>query len=263
MSENLYDYGVFLLGAIWISLSGVLAPGPVTAATIAAATTRRHAGAWIAVGHAVVEIPLMCLILTGIGTLFRVAGVKIGIGLVGGAFLLWMGVQTFRAPEDPAAKPGADDADPSPDPDDDATDAGGKAGADDGPNATDRADAAGRSDRPAKPNAARRADASGRHPLWTGVILTGGSPYFLIWWATIGLALATQAAEFGALAFAVFALVHWLCDLFWLEALSVATYQGSRLLGPRRQRVILRVCAVGLVLFGLKFVYDAVVLAAA
>lgn len=231
MSESLHEYGVFLLGAVWISLSGVLAPGPVTAATIAAATDRRHAGAWIAVGHAAVELPLMGLILLGIGAFFRVEAVKIAIGLLGGAFLLWMGVQTLRHRGDSTADPTDDDPNPSSDP-------GG-------------------------PDHAVRADTpSPRHPLWTGVLLTGGNPYFLIWWATIGLALATQAAEFGAIAFAVFALVHWLCDLFWLEALSVATYQGSRLLGPRRQRIVLRVCAVGLLLFGLKFLYDAAVLVA-
>ena len=33
----------------------------------------------------------------------------------------------------------------------------------------------------------------------------------------------------------LFAIVHWLCDLGWLEVLSVAGYQGSQVLGRRAQ----------------------------
>ena len=55
----------FLLTATAISLSGVLAPGPMTAATLAAGTRSRHAGAIIALGHGVVEFPLMLVIIAG------------------------------------------------------------------------------------------------------------------------------------------------------------------------------------------------------
>jgi len=51
--------GVFLLEAALISLSGVLAPGPMTAVTVGEGTRSPHAGAWIAVGHGIIEIPLM------------------------------------------------------------------------------------------------------------------------------------------------------------------------------------------------------------
>ena len=73
----------------------------------------------------------------------------------------------------------------------------------------------------------------------------------------VGLALSSKALTFGRLAFALFALVHWLCDLVWLEALSWASFKGSRLLGPRSQRVVLAVCAVALIVIGLLFLYDA------
>ena len=62
---------LFLFQAMIISLSGVMAPGPITAATIAAGTKSRHSGALIAVGHGIVEFPLMFLILAGIGIIFE------------------------------------------------------------------------------------------------------------------------------------------------------------------------------------------------
>ena len=66
-----------------------------------------------------------------------------------------------------------------------------------------------------------------RHPLWIGVVLSGANPYFLLWWATVGLTLTGRAMEFGVMVLILFALVHWLCDLGWLEVLSFAGFKGS------------------------------------
>ena len=196
----------FLAMAVVVSLSGVMAPGPVTAVTLVAGTRSRHAGALIALGHGIVEFPLMLLIMAGMSTLFESDAVRIGVGLAGGFVLLLMGTQMLRAlgkAEDPGEK------------------------------------------------------YAGKNPIWIGIVLSGGNPYFLIWWATVGLALTSQAWELGALAFALFAVIHWLCDLVWLEALSLAGFKGSKLLGERTQRIVLLVCGLALLVFGMKFVYGA------
>ncbi|MHC4855916.1 MAG: LysE family transporter, partial [Planctomycetota bacterium] len=86
----------FLLKAIIISLSGVMAPGAVTAATIAQGTRNRWAGLLISVGHGIVEMPLICLLMLGLGLVFELDPVKIAIGLLGGGFLLWMGTDILR-----------------------------------------------------------------------------------------------------------------------------------------------------------------------
>ncbi len=52
---------------------------------------------------------------------------------------------------------------------------------------------------------------------------------------------------------------HWLCDLVWLEVLSVAGFKGSEVFGRRAQTVVSAVCGVVLVGFGAKFLYDAAV----
>jgi threonine/homoserine/homoserine lactone efflux protein len=86
----------FILTVVMISLSGVLMPGPVTAVTLTGGSRSPHAGAWVALGHGVVELPLMALIYFGVGALFKIAAVKTGIGLAGGAVLLWMGAGMLR-----------------------------------------------------------------------------------------------------------------------------------------------------------------------
>ena len=53
---------LFLASVFLISLSGVLMPGPLFAVTIQKATKRKAAGALIAVGHGIVEFPLMLAI---------------------------------------------------------------------------------------------------------------------------------------------------------------------------------------------------------
>ena len=85
-----------------VSLSGVMAPGPVTAATLATGTRHRHSGLLIAIGHGIVEFPLMMVIVAGMGAIFQFTTVGIVIGLVGGAFLLHMGGQMLRDLHKPA-----------------------------------------------------------------------------------------------------------------------------------------------------------------
>jgi threonine/homoserine/homoserine lactone efflux protein len=196
----------FLITAFGISLTGVLVPGPMTAATLAAGTRRRHAGALVALGHGTVELPLMILIIVGVGRVFEQDWVKVGIGLAGGAFLLAMGGQLLWT---------------------------------------------SRRNQPASEIS------HGRHPFWDGLILSLANPCFLLWWATVGLALASRAVAFGIHGFALFALIHWFCDLVWLEILSLATFQGSQLLAGRGPRIIPAVCGAAMLLFGAKFILDA------
>ncbi len=181
-------------------------PGPITATVITMGARDRYAGALLAVGHGVIEFPLMVVIILGLGRYFELPRVQIAIGLAGGAFLLLMGAQSLVALR-------------------------------------------------AKADAEPKAFKGG--PVLAGVVLSAGNPYFLIWWATVGLALATQATQWGIWAFGLFALTHWLVDLVWLQALSWASFKGSVLLGPRGRRIVQAVCAAALLVFGLFFVYNA------
>jgi len=198
----------FILSTVAITLSGVLSPGPITAAAVASGARRRHAGAMIAGGHVLVEAPLILLLALGVGSFVTYPVVRGAIGLAGGTVLIFMGAQllrSLRCPSDEIRVPVE------------------------------------------------------RHPVVIGIALTVANPYVLLWWATVGLSLVTQAMGLGLAVLAVFALVHWLIDVVWLDFLSLAGYRGSQWLGPRAQLAIAAGCGLLLITFGAKFLYDAAV----
>jgi threonine/homoserine/homoserine lactone efflux protein len=165
-----------------------------------------YAGTLVAIGHGIIEFPLMVVIILGLGKYFKLAKVQIAIGLAGGVFLLLMAIQSLLS---------------------------------------------------LRAKADNKSRALTNKPILAGIILSAGNPYFLIWWASVGLALATQATRWGVWAFALFALAHWSVDLVWLQILSWASFKGSAIFGPRTQRLVLWICAAALLFFGLVFIYRA------
>jgi threonine/homoserine/homoserine lactone efflux protein len=89
--------GLFLLSAAGISLSGVMMPGPLTAGTIAKGYREQNAGIFIALGHAVIELPLIALIYFGFAHFFASPEVKKVVGLAGGLMLIFMGLMVLRS----------------------------------------------------------------------------------------------------------------------------------------------------------------------
>ncbi|MBL7172183.1 MAG: LysE family transporter [Desulfobacteraceae bacterium] len=87
---------IFLLSVVVISMSGVLMPGPIMAFTVAQGSRKPFAGSLVAIGHGVVELPLIALIYLGVGVLFQMAAVKVAIGILGGGVLLWMAIEMLR-----------------------------------------------------------------------------------------------------------------------------------------------------------------------
>ncbi len=87
---------VFLVQAFVISLSGVMAPGPVTASAVALGSRNRFAGVLIGIGHCIIELPLVVLLILGLGAFFESETAQVIIGFGGGLFLLFMAVGMFR-----------------------------------------------------------------------------------------------------------------------------------------------------------------------
>jgi threonine/homoserine/homoserine lactone efflux protein len=94
--EFITDFYLFLASVLLISLSGVMMPGPLFAVTVKKASKSKTAGALIAVGHGIVEFPLMFLIFFVLSQFTLPSFVKIAIGLIGGFLMIFMGVQAFR-----------------------------------------------------------------------------------------------------------------------------------------------------------------------
>ena len=86
-----------LLSVVVISLSGVMAPGPMFAVTLAKSYRSPWAGTWIALGHAVIEVPLILLIYFGFAPFFQNNAVQLGLSIVGGGMICWLGIAMFRA----------------------------------------------------------------------------------------------------------------------------------------------------------------------
>jgi threonine/homoserine/homoserine lactone efflux protein len=94
--ELIPDFGLFLASVVLISMSGVMLPGPLFAVTLDKATKWKTAGALIALGHGVIEFPLMILIFFVLSQFVIPDSIQSVIGLVGGALMIYMGVQAFR-----------------------------------------------------------------------------------------------------------------------------------------------------------------------
>ena len=88
---------LFVASVIGISLTGVMMPGPVTAVTIAKGYRSKSAGGLVALGHLMVEIPLIILISIGLAQHLSTPGVKIAISVAGGVVLIWMSVYMLKA----------------------------------------------------------------------------------------------------------------------------------------------------------------------
>jgi len=198
------EYGsliALLLTTTAISLTGVMAPGPVTAVTITKGASRRNAGALIAAGHGMVEMPMIALIWLGFSTIVSAPGVKAAISIVGGIVLLWMGVGILRSRQQAVVE--------------------------------------------------RREVARGC--LLAGLTTTVANPYWFVWWATVGAALIANAGAWGLLGIAAFGVTHWLCDLGWLSFLSWGVFTSRRVWTPGVFRIILAVCGVVMLGFGVYF----------
>ena len=86
----------FLAEAVSISLSGVMSPGPITAVAVGRGGESPYAGPLVALGHGLVEFPLIALVGWGFGFLVETAWVRTAIALVGGLVLLVMGIGMLR-----------------------------------------------------------------------------------------------------------------------------------------------------------------------
>ena len=203
---------LFLLGVIGISLSGVMMPGPVTAVTISKGTQHKAAGAMVAIGHAIIELPLIALIYFGLSRFLKLDGVQIGLGLAGGLVLIWMALGVFRTQ---TMSLGTQYENPH------------------------------------------------QGAIFAGVLTTAVSPFFFLWWATVGANMIADANAFGKTGIVALGATHWLCDAGWLLLISWVVFQSKRLWTPTVHRWIFGICALTLAGFGAYFIFSSVKLALA
>jgi len=93
-------------------------------------------------------------------------------------------------------------------------------------------------------------------PVLAGIVVSVSNPYWLLWWATIGLTYVAFASEKGVPGLTVFLTGHLLADLTWYSAVSFAVAKGKRFINERIYRGILIACGVFLLALALYFIWS-------
>ncbi|MGD0765773.1 MAG: LysE family transporter [Dehalococcoidia bacterium] len=235
-------------GSFLISLSGALMPGPLF--TLSVRETLRR-GFWVgplvATGHAMIELVMVIALALGLNEFLGEGKGTATIAIVGGLFLLWMGYHMLRT----APRQELNMTQP--------VDAGSPAAA--------AGERPGGSYRQRLFGAMAGTDvvSAGSGPLSmmsllvpAGAIVSVANPYWIIWWATIGMAYMSESLDHGVAGVGSFFTAHILSDFVWLSLVAFALVTGRRLMSQRAYRGILLACGFFLLLLGARFIYSGV-----
>jgi threonine/homoserine/homoserine lactone efflux protein len=216
---------LFLGTVAALSTTGVMMPGPVMAAAMAKGVRSRWAGVQVALGHGVIEFPVIALIALGFSTVLKDQRVSIAIGILGGAMLIYMGISMLFSREDVRSRM--------------------------------RAVLTGKPKKGPAKKAKPDADPFPYHPVLAGIITTGTNPYFFLWWATLGAALILNALALGLLILVVMSVLHWSIDLGWNAFLSNAVHGSKRFWDRRAYLAVFALCGIIMLAFGAWFMASA------
>jgi threonine/homoserine/homoserine lactone efflux protein len=193
-----------------IALSGAMMPGTLLTVTVAESSRRGMiAGPMLIVGHAILEVALICAILFGLAPLFEKQWFFIGISFIGGIILLWLAFGMFRSLPSLRVKLDAHNA-------------------------------------------------RGGNLVITGILMSVANPYWIIWWATIGVTYIMNSKLLGPTGIIVFFMGHILADLAWYTLISAAVGKGRSFFSDRIYRGLIAVCASALIFFAGLFIMKAV-----
>ncbi len=101
--------------------------------------------------------------------------------------------------------------------------------------------------------AAETTSRAGIGPVAEGALVSLSNPYWLLWWVTIGAALAAQGLAQGPSGVLAFYLGHQAGDFLWYAFVIAAVSRGRHLLPPRTYRFIMGGLALFLFALGLRF----------
>jgi len=99
-------------------------------------------------------------------------------------------------------------------------------------------------------------------PIFDGIITSVSSPFWILWWATIGVSLIFTAfppltvvpIEFGFLGLLIFYIGHILADFVWYTFISGIITSGKKLINDKVYQGILICCAAFLIYLGITFI---------
>jgi threonine/homoserine/homoserine lactone efflux protein len=205
-----------------VALSGALSPGPLLTYTIIQSIKTHHRGylmgAWIIIGHAIIEMFIIIFLLLGFSFALNDMSVVRTIGIIGGLILVYFGASiiqnvysgdisiSFLNPDEPQ-------------------------------------------DKISSPFIGKGME----NPVTGGILVSMSNPYWWVWWATIGFAFMVQfeiSFQKWPMLLAFF-LGHEAGDLVWYLIVSFLAFFGLRRLNRKIYYGILVSCGVFMILFGL------------
>ena len=204
------NLAVIAFSSFVIALSGALVPGPLFTITVSESAKRgASTGPLIILGHAILEVVIIILILSGLSPFLKHETTRWVISLMGGGMLILMGGMILK-------------------------------------------------DLP-KARLVYTGDGQkqGMNLILTGILASLSNPYWVIWWATIGLGYLVSSLKFGLAGVALFFLGHISADLIWYSAISYAVARGRKIIQEKAYKGVLAVCALFLIFFGAWFIIAA------
>ncbi len=99
------------------------------------------------------------------------------------------------------------------------------------------------------------------NPVVKGAVLSGANPYFLLWWAVVGIGLISEAyVLFGVLGAMIFYIGHITADFTWYMFVSVAVSKTRRFMNEKRHRIFAGILGVAVLGLGISFIVRAVLI---
>jgi threonine/homoserine/homoserine lactone efflux protein len=99
-----------------------------------------------------------------------------------------------------------------------------------------------------------REDGARSRPVLAGAVSSLLNPYWLIWWATIGIAYLTRSYAAGVIGVAAFFAGHILGDVTWYSLVGVVIAAGRRFISLGVYRLVVAGCAAFLLALAAVFV---------
>jgi threonine/homoserine/homoserine lactone efflux protein len=90
-------------------------------------------------------------------------------------------------------------------------------------------------------------------PVLAGLLTSVSNPYFIIWWATIGLSYIALSQRHGVMGLGFFYSGHIMADIVWYFSIASAITVGKTIMNDHTYRWIIGLCGGLLVCLGLYF----------
>lgn len=104
------------------------------------------------------------------------------------------------------------------------------------------------------PSADQADTTSGRTLVFSGILISVANPYWIIWWAIMGLTYLTWSLKLGAIGVTTFFTGHILADLGWYALVSFTVVKGKKWLSDNTYKWLIFLCGLALVGLGAYFV---------